>query len=230
MASVTRAPSFNPLWLRSCLTNSSLPPCSCLVSSFISVSVLSTRYQTPVCKRTLNPVYAAKDATFDFPIYLSLADKLGVLEFVVWDKDMLRKEYMGEHALPLDEWFKGNAFAFDDSDNEASLLCDRNITSGEITCLYPQPFSVNVVSSRATTNASGTMHIKVGFVHPPNRTSPLEFEEVYQSLVKHSRPSLVSLLPVRVCDRPSDMSPKAYITDSRHRHNPLPPKRARVRR
>jgi phosphatidylserine decarboxylase len=81
----------------------------------VSVSVLSTRFQTPVCRRTLSPVYAAKDATFDFPIYLSLAAKLGVLEFVVWDKDMLRKEYMGEHALPLDEWFKGNAFAFDDN-------------------------------------------------------------------------------------------------------------------
>jgi Ca2+-dependent lipid-binding protein len=105
----------------------SLIELACLLSpaiSFVTVSVLSTRFQTSVCKRTLSPVYAAKDATFDFPIYMSLADKLGVLEFVVWDKDILTKEYMGEHALPLDEWFKGTAFAFDDPDNQVrrSLL------------------------------------------------------------------------------------------------------------
>jgi phosphatidylserine decarboxylase len=27
------------------------------------------------------------------------------MEFVVWDKDMLSKEYLGEVALPLDDWF-----------------------------------------------------------------------------------------------------------------------------
>jgi hypothetical protein len=88
----------------------------------VSVSVLGTRFQTPVCRRTLSPVYTAKDATFDFPIYLSLSDKLGALEFVVWDKDMLRKEYMGEFALSLDGWFKGSAFAFDDPDNQVRRM------------------------------------------------------------------------------------------------------------
>jgi phosphatidylserine decarboxylase len=94
----------------------------------VSVSVLGTRFQTPVSKRTLSPVYNAKDATFDFPLYLSLSEKLGVLEFVVWDKDMLRKEYLGEHALPLDEWFKGNAFAFDDHDNQARRIVLSKVT------------------------------------------------------------------------------------------------------
>lgn len=88
----------------------------------MSVSVLGTRFQTPVCKRTLNPVFNAKDATFDFPIYLSISDKLGVVEFVVWDKDVLKKEYLGEFALPLDEWFKGNAFGFEDHDNQARCI------------------------------------------------------------------------------------------------------------
>jgi hypothetical protein len=41
-----------------------------------------------------------------FPIYPSLSEKLGALEFEIWDKDMLRKEYLGEFALPPDEWFK----------------------------------------------------------------------------------------------------------------------------
>ena len=74
--------------------------------SFVVVSVLSSRQQTPMANCTLNSTYTAKDATFDFPIYLSLADKLSVVELVVWDnKDMLLKEYLGKVALPLDDWF-----------------------------------------------------------------------------------------------------------------------------
>ena len=85
------------------------------------MSVLSKRQQTPACKRTLNPVYAAKDATFDFPIYLSLAEKLGAIELVIWDKDVLRKDYLGEVAIPLEDWFKdGNPFPFDDVNNKVS--------------------------------------------------------------------------------------------------------------
>lgn len=97
---------------------------------FVVVSVLSTRQQTPVCKRNVNPTYAPKDATFDFPLYLSLADKLGSVELVIWDKDMLTKDYLGEVALPLDDWFRGGpARAFDHPDNQvpsfhSSVLID----------------------------------------------------------------------------------------------------------
>jgi hypothetical protein len=52
---------------------------------FVVASVLNNKHNTPVAKRTRNPTYAAKDATFELPIYLSLADRLGVLELVVWD-------------------------------------------------------------------------------------------------------------------------------------------------
>lgn len=85
--------------------------------SFVVVSVLNTRQHTPVIKRTTNPTYSAKDATFDFPLYLSTADKLGAIELVVWDKDMLTKDYLGEAALPLEDWFVDRAFAFDDPNN-----------------------------------------------------------------------------------------------------------------
>ncbi len=82
------------------------------------VSVLRNRYHTPVAKRNVNPVYLPKDATFEFPIYLSLADKLGVIELVIWDKDVLRKDYLGKVSIPLDDWFRDdNAFPFDDSNN-----------------------------------------------------------------------------------------------------------------
>lgn len=117
--------------------------------SFVNVSILSTRFQTPVCKRTLSPVFTAKDATFDFPIYLSLSERLGVLEFVVWDKDMLRKEYLGEYALPLDEWFRKDVFAYDDPDNQARRIirnyrvhpdgCNAKSFIFFITAIFRQP-------------------------------------------------------------------------------------------
>lgn len=95
------------------------------------VSILNNKQKTPVENKTLNPTYAGKDATFDFPIYLSLADKLGVLELVVWDKDMLSKEYLGEVALPLDDWFlerdgvTPRAYEWDSDSNKVhcALLC-----------------------------------------------------------------------------------------------------------
>ena len=83
------------------------------------MSVLGTRHSTPVIKRSLNPVYAAKDATFDFPIYLSTADKLGVIEAVIWDKDVVGKEYLGEVSIPLEDWFRNdNSLDFEDPDNK----------------------------------------------------------------------------------------------------------------
>lgn len=66
-----------------------------ILSSFVVVTILNKRERTPVSKHTVNPVYSLKDATFNFPLYLSLADKLGYLELVVWDKDMLKKEREG---------------------------------------------------------------------------------------------------------------------------------------
>ncbi len=50
-------------------------------------------------------VYNPKDATFDFPIYLSLADKIGIIGLVVWDKDLFKKEYLGKVSVPLDDQF-----------------------------------------------------------------------------------------------------------------------------
>ena len=85
------------------------------------VSILGTRNQTPVVKRSTSPVWSAKDATFDIPIYLSLGDKLGALELVVWDKDMLKKDYLGEAWIPIEDWFRdGNSFSFDDPENKVS--------------------------------------------------------------------------------------------------------------
>jgi phosphatidylserine decarboxylase len=91
------------------------------VYRFVTVTVMSTKHSTPVLKKNLNPDYEPKDATFDFPLYLSTAEKLGAAEFVVWDKDMFSKEYLGEASLMLNDWFPhGRALGFTDPTNEVS--------------------------------------------------------------------------------------------------------------
>ena len=47
------------------------------------------------------------------------------------------------------------------------------------------------------TNASNTMHIKVGFVHLANSTTQSDIVETYNAPIKHFRLSLVSALPAR---------------------------------
>ncbi|EPS93599.1 hypothetical protein FOMPIDRAFT_1055836 [Fomitopsis schrenkii] len=147
-----------------------------LSDPFVVVSLLRDRHHTPVVKKTVNPAWALPDATFDFPIFLSLADRLGVVEFVVWDKDMLRKEYLGEANIPLEDWFRdGNAFAFDDPDNKL--------------------ISVPLVSTRTSIAAAGSIQFKLGFVTPASRSDAIDYSEVFSELVKRSRPSLVSAPP-----------------------------------
>lgn len=91
------------------------------IGRFVTVTLLSTKHNTPVLKKNLNPDYTPKDATFDFPLYLSTAEKLGAAEFVVWDKDMFSKEYLGEASLMLNDWFPhGHALGFTDPTNEVN--------------------------------------------------------------------------------------------------------------
>jgi hypothetical protein len=59
-----------------------------------------------------------------------------------------------------------------------------------------KPFSAKLVSTRASTHATGTVEIKLGFVAPPNTLQPCDFAEIFDDLVKRSRPSLVSAPPV----------------------------------
>lgn len=94
---------------------------SFLSSSFAVVALGRTRYHTPVVRKTASPTFSEKESTFDFPIYLSLADKLGILELVLWDKDVLKKDYLGEASLSLEDWFKDiSRLDFHSVDNKVS--------------------------------------------------------------------------------------------------------------
>ncbi|KAH9173706.1 C2 domain-containing protein [Lactarius sanguifluus] len=134
---------------------------------FVVVSILGKQSSTPVCKRSLNPVYEQKDATFDFPIHISesLLNMLGTLDFAVWDQDTIRNDFLGRCSLPVHQWIRGTAFAFNDRNN--------------------QPLSVNLASSHSAMPVWGTMRIKVGFVHPHDSTSVPDFGKTYNTLISH---------------------------------------------
>ncbi|KAJ7017088.1 phosphatidylserine decarboxylase-domain-containing protein [Mycena alexandri] len=147
---------------------------------FVVASLLQTRHHTPVAKKTVNPVYAPKDATWDFPIYLSLAEKLGVVELVVWDKDVLRKDYLGEAGLAVEDWFAdARPKAWDAPGNV--------------------PFTLPLVSTRPNTPSQGTIQLRVGFVLPRAPTAQnqaeMDLDALYSNLVKNTRKSLVSAPP-----------------------------------
>lgn len=90
--------------------------------SYVVLSLLRKREKTPYIKATLDPVYPAKDATFEFPVYLSLVETMGALELVVWDKDIIGSEYLGELALPVQDWFPGQPLLFEDPANEVRRI------------------------------------------------------------------------------------------------------------
>lgn len=67
----------------------------------------------------MSPTSTPKDATFYFPIYASLAEKLSAFELVVWGKDFVSKEYLGVVPVLLENWFaEGQSFGFDDLGNK----------------------------------------------------------------------------------------------------------------
>ncbi|PCH39320.1 hypothetical protein WOLCODRAFT_110643 [Wolfiporia cocos MD-104 SS10] len=91
---------------------------------------------------------------------------------------MLRKDYLGEANIPLEDWFRdGNAFDFHSPGNK--------------------PISAPIVSTRTSTHATGTIQIKLGFVCAGDGgLAPImNYGDIFAELVKRSRPSLVSAPP-----------------------------------
>ncbi|KZP00337.1 hypothetical protein CALVIDRAFT_476192 [Calocera viscosa TUFC12733] len=144
---------------------------------FVIVNYGKQRHVTPWIKKNLNPVYEPKSATFDFPLYLSLADKLGPLEFIVWDKDMMmRKEYLGEVSVKVEDWFPDECknLAFDDEKNA--------------------PRTKALLSSRRKAQVSGTICFKLGLVPTADGTN---LDQVYTQLLQKAteNPNILSAPP-----------------------------------
>ncbi|WVQ75864.1 phosphatidylserine decarboxylase [Cryptococcus sp. DSM 104548] len=130
----------------------------------------ATRHTTPVVKKTLNPRFPADGSTFDFPLYLSLSGVIGGrgLEGVLWDKDLIKKDYMGELSIPVDKWFTdGIARLWDE---QLPLLTQR------------------ILSTRRRHKVSGNISFQIGFLPPEGATTTDEavrrIKVVYGSLVE----------------------------------------------
>jgi C2 domain len=119
--------------------------------SYVVLTFGQQRVKTPSIKRTLNPKYLPKDATFELPIYTSEIERHGAfLDFAVWDKDIIGKgalarwsistssscssklDYLAELSLTLNHWYRrkldnGNSsgMIFDDPANNVSQLSNR---------------------------------------------------------------------------------------------------------
>ncbi|KAF5316054.1 hypothetical protein D9619_006903 [Psilocybe cf. subviscida] len=167
---------------------------------FVTTSLLPTRHSTPVVKRTLSPVYPPATATFDFPIFLSLADRLGVgalaLECVVWDRDLMgmKKDYLGEVGVGVGEWFGFFASADAEADEEVEVGFENEGN---------KPISLPLISTRSGTAPTGTIQLKLGLVAVPGANNLMELDEIYAELVRRGqnayaagRVSLVSAPPV----------------------------------
>ncbi|KAL7419358.1 phosphatidylserine decarboxylase [Cryptotrichosporon argae] len=136
---------------------------------FISLTLPpSNRHSTPVIKRTLDPVFPAQQSTFDFPLYLSLAGVVGGrgLEGVVWDKDLMRKEYMGELVVPVTKWF---------GEGPARLWADDLPTS-----THP------LLSTRRRHKVTGIVTLQIGMFHSSAPDPLRAVQTVYDAIVDRS--------------------------------------------
>ncbi|KZV90637.1 hypothetical protein EXIGLDRAFT_115009 [Exidia glandulosa HHB12029] len=146
---------------------------------YVVVTFVGKRFKTPVIQKNLNPLYNAKDATFDFPVYASVVEKIGSLvEFVVWDKDLIGKDYLGEAGLTASDWFKHNG----------------GLTALAFTAPNNTNFTLPLNSSRKR-DAKGRITLKLGFVNPPNLTpGSSDMGDAYAELTRRSRGGHSALL------------------------------------
>ncbi|KAH9012340.1 hypothetical protein EDB85DRAFT_1029949 [Lactarius pseudohatsudake] len=78
-----------------------------------------------------------------------------MFEFVVWDKDLVRNDFLGGKSLPINDWFKGTVFTFDDPNNRVRPLLETRLA---ILAPLPHPFSVDISSTPAQTmRGTGTI-------------------------------------------------------------------------
>lgn len=88
-----------------------------LSDPFLAIRVGTTRYTSPTVYKSLNPVWGphAPDAPAEGTVVGEARLERVVdcnfrerIEIVVWDRDRLRKEYMGEISIGVDDLFHGS--------------------------------------------------------------------------------------------------------------------------
>ncbi|KAL0573319.1 phosphatidylserine decarboxylase [Marasmius crinis-equi] len=132
---------------------------------FVTVTLGHTKFQTPAISRTLNPIYDTKETTFDFPVGNG---GLGALELVVWDKDLVGKDYLGEVALGPEDWF--------DPQHLRPLAWSAAETR--------EAFSVPLMSTKDHTISQGEIKLKLGFANVEGKDE--DFGKIYERLVRRT--------------------------------------------
>ncbi|KAG8938075.1 hypothetical protein FRC00_005336 [Tulasnella sp. 408] len=134
-----------------------LPPTNWTRKSdpYVKVTLNGEEHSTKVVKGSVNPEHPSEGPTFTFPINQSNLEHMGDLLFTVWRYGrLLPDDYIGEVAIPFDEWFKHHgpspSFAFDDEGNK--------------------PFPMAIMSKKKKNSKAGDIQVKIGFV-PVNGTS-----------------------------------------------------------
>lgn len=161
-------------------------------NSFVSISLApSPQQQTPTIKRSLNPTYPAAQSTFDFPLYASLAEgglyRGRGVEVVVWDKDLVKKDYMGEVAVPLAQWFEG----------AEGVVWDEQGPQRE------KPFEL--VSARRRRRVTGRVMLQFGLVLPddvPREERERRGKEILRDLESKGERHMACLMDVPAVGAP----------------------------
>ncbi|KAF9264310.1 hypothetical protein L218DRAFT_1027655 [Marasmius fiardii PR-910] len=140
---------------------------------YVVLTLGQIKQQTPAVSKTLNPVYDPRDSTFDF----SVTDgDVGPLEIVVWDKDIVGKDYLGEVALSVEDWF-------------GSVDPQKRRPLAWTTADSLQGFVLPLVSTKNRTASQGEIKLKLGFLsaHQKEPGQDSDFENVYERLVRRTK-------------------------------------------
>ncbi|GAA95764.1 uncharacterized protein L969DRAFT_15683 [Mixia osmundae IAM 14324] len=134
------------------------------------------RAESSVVRKSLNPVWGdasacaalahqtadghtAQPAVLVTAVHADLANQQ--IEIVMWDKDRVKKDYLGEVSLSADQWFEqastqGPAILYDDTDNH--------------------PKWHRLTSSRRAASITGDVLVKIGFIAADPRNGPVPRE------------------------------------------------------
>ncbi|PPQ92167.1 hypothetical protein CVT25_008812 [Psilocybe cyanescens] len=121
---------------------------------FLAISLLTACFQTSVQKCTMNPTFPPSPPHPPFtPL---LFERLGL-----GDKDMVGKGDLGEVSVGVEEWFSVGAGG---GASEFRFNAEGNF-----------PFTLLLMSTRASTPSQGKITIKLGWMHMLDTQNLMEF-------------------------------------------------------
>ena len=75
-----------------------------------------------------------------------------------------------------------------------------------------QPFWVDIVSTKASTAASGSIQVKIGFVRPDKADHKMDFKEVYDELLRLTQNAGLSIMSAPPVSCPSSIEPPSALS------------------